>query len=298
MLKIEINGSLLFFSGIAFCIIALLSESAGSLIFLYPCNKTLIIRHIRKQEQGAGRAGRGKGKSTVIKGSEVDYYLYPYEAYDEDYIKKYILERYPTMLFFKNKSNQERNCPSRAIRQLISAAYKEELAGQDISVKTALYINEDLDVKIKGASPGRRNVKLYDILEPIHDAPCSSITRNEIIDAIDKTVPERTEACFIEIMHAVYNLFSAVVGEEAFNTSDLKAFFDDEDAFTKELTKLRKALGKKHLSLEEFHKLYEEIVSRLDKHPIYYGVLIRLFTGLESHIVASLCWKDYKHDPN
>ncbi len=262
----------------------------------------VVARHITRQDYDKSSGVRGTGKNNVIQGSLADFYISPTKAADKEYVEKYILSNYPKKKFYRraeaeeeNESNQ-RYMVKRYPREEISKVYREELAGQDLTIRTLLFIHEELDTVIVPGTRGRSPTLLHDILYPIIDAHCSALTVEDFVRAIQATMPDRSTAGYINALYAIRKLMSTALGTDPNKPTPIDKLIDDEEEFSKAMSKLRSALGKKHFSFDEFVRLYDEVVKRIQTSPIYYGVLIRLFTGLESNIVASLCWNDYKHN--
>ncbi len=253
------------------------------------------VRHIKRPEAEERRNVRGKGLNNIIEGAHADFYINRTLASNEDYLNQYIFTYYPIKKFYEKNENGEL-VVKRYPREIISKVYQEELKGQDLTLKTFLFIHEEID-NVKLSSSERKIVCLHDILEPLLDIHCSMLTADDFLDAIEETMPDRSVTTHLDILAAIRKLLVGS-GNETEGKTIIDSIIYDENKFTRSMSKLRSALGKKHFSLDEFTKLYEMIVRRLDSNPIYYGILIRLFTGLESNIVSSLCWKDYKHDPD
>lgn len=255
----------------------------------------VVVRHTKRPDAEERKNVRGKGQNNIIEGSIAYFYVLTTLASHEKLLEKFILKYYPIKkIYGKNESGEY--YVKRYPREIISKVYQEEFKDQDLTLKTVLFIHEELDT-FKLSSSKRKYVCLHDILEPILDIHCSMLTSDDIIDAIEKTMPDRSVADHLDILAAIRKLL-AESGYETDGKTVIDSVIYDENKLTRSMSKLRSALGKKHLSLDEFIKLYTVVVKRLDSNPIYYGILIRLFTGLESNIVASLCWKDYKHDPD
>ena len=253
----------------------------------------VVARHFNRPKPETEKGTRGKGKNDVIKGSLVDFYLSPQKAADKNYVKNFILKNYPKKQYYSTDGKVKRYP-----RKIISDVYQEELKNQDLTIKTILFIHEELDAVIISGSQGKRAIRLHDVLRPILNAHCSALTANDFVNAINETIPNRSTACYMNALHAIRDLVRVATHSNPNDETLIDKLIDDEEEFSRTLSKLRSALGKKHLSLDEFIKLYKAIVEKLDSSPIYYGILIRLFTGLESNIVAALCWKDYKHNPD
>ena len=262
----------------------------------------VVARHFKRQGEDSSSGVRGGGKNNVIQQSLVDFYISPKQASNEEYVKNYILSNYPKKKFFHSeKSDDGDNSKKKYVvdrypREEISKVYREELAGQDLTIKTLLFIHEELDTVIVPGKKGRSPTLLHDVLAPIIDAHCSALTPDDFVSAIQATMPDRSTAGYLNALHAINKLTETALGKNPGKSTAIDRLIDDEEEFSRTMSKLRSALGKKHFSFDEFVRLYDEIVKRMQTSPIYYGVLIRLFTGLESNIVAALCWNDYKHN--
>ena len=253
------------------------------------------VRHIKRHEEEERRDVRGRGRNDIIEGSVVDFYIHHAFASHKASLEEFIRTNYPIKKFYGKNENGE-VIVKRYPREIISKVYQEELKGQDLTLKTFLFIHEELD-NVKLSSSERKFVCLHDILEPLLDIHCSMLTADDFLDAIEETMPDRSVTTHLDILAAIRKLLVGS-GNETEGKTIIDSIIYDENKFTRSMSKLRSALGKKHFSLDEFTKLYDVITRRLASNPIYYGILIRLFTGLESNIVSSLCWKDYKHDPD
>lgn len=261
----------------------------------------VVARHFTRQTDDPSAGVRGTGRNNVIAGSLVDFYISPKQAADKEYVEKYILSNYPEKKFFRSEKSDDGNSKKKYVvdrypREEIAKVYREELAGQDLSIKTLLFINEDIDIVVVPGTRGRSPAFLHDVLVPIIDAHCSALTPDDFVRAIQTTMPDKTTEGYLNALYAIRKLMETALGKNPGNPTAIDRLIDDEEEFSRAMSKLRSALGKKHFSFDEFVRLYDEIVKRMQTSPIYYGVLIRLFTGLESNIVAALCWNDYKHN--
>lgn len=242
------------------------------------------------------RGKRGRGRNSIIEGSVVDFYLPEENATDQKYIEDFIINEYPRKKIIDTKA-PENGTVKRYPREIVANVYKEELKGQNLSIRTLLFLHEELDITVVEANRGKPPILLHDILCPILDKHCDELDSDDFLNVLDETLPVRSATCFLRILKTLKNIINIANESEPGTRNMIDKLIDDESSFIRAVSKLRVALGKRHFSLDEFYRLYKAIVAKLDKKPIYYGVLIRLFTGLESNIVSSLCWNDYKHSP-
>ena len=283
---------------------------------------TVSVRHILlKQSTDIGVSNienniRGKGKHRAIEGTKVDLYPEADIVYDIEALRNFILCKYPYYIVNKTPTGATSRGNEKPVRKYISDAYKEEITGSEITLKTFLYINEDIDVQIfpqndtetisETSSKGKRKrgkaeqipkpVYLHDILEPIGNKFVRELEYNDFTSCLeDNQLLSNSRGLYLKAIKSIRNMLNHAMTNAFCDTNVITEATKDEQVLTGAMNRLRAALVKKHFTAKEFKSLYKKIVSKLNGANLeYLGVLIKLFTGLESHAICALEWSDFK----
>ncbi len=283
---------------------------------------TVSVRHILLQQNtdiGVNNTEnniRGPGKHRTIKGTKIDLYPEASIVYDTEALHDFILWKYPYYIVNRTPTGATSRGNEKPIRKYISDAYKEEITGSEITLKTFLYINEDIDVRIfppedtetlaKTSSKGKRKKKeakqimkpvyLHDILAPIGDKFVRELEYDDFTSCLeDSQLLSDSSGLYLKSIKAIRNMLNHAMANAFCDTNVITEATKDDQALTSAMNRLRAALVKKHFTAKEFKSLYKKIISKLDgTNPEYLGVLIKLFTGLESHAICALEWSDFK----
>ena len=283
---------------------------------------TVSVRHILLQQNtdiGVNNTEnniRGLGKHRTIKGTKVDLYPEASIVYDTEALHDFILWKYPYYIVNRTPTGATSRRNEKPVRKYISDAYKEEITGSEITLKTFLYINEDIDVRIfppedaetlaETSSKGKRKKKeakqilkpvyLHDILAPIGDKFVRELEYDDFTSCLeDSQLLSDSNGLYLKSIKAIRNMLNHAMANAFCDTNVITEATKDDQALTSAMNRLRAALVKKHFTAKEFKSLYKKILSKLDgTNPEYLGVLIKLFTGLESHAICALEWSDFK----
>ena len=193
------------------------------------------------------------------------------------------------------KEDSSTFCPYkyREIRTAIATAYRDKLSSSMVSVGAYIYIHPELDkepfIMPEYLKTDKKAYYIYELLDSIRSKPLCFITADDIIDALDSFIPDRSESLNAKILRALYGIFEEIRIKRLLKENIIGKFLADELRVSTALSHLRQAYVKKIFSLSEFRAVYEAILDKLRYgNSEYIGVLIKLLTGLESHIVCAL----------
>lgn len=193
------------------------------------------------------------------------------------------------------KEDSSTFCPYkyREIRTAIATAYRDKLSSSMVSVGAYIYIHPELDkepfIMPEYLKTDKKAYYIYELLDSIRSKPLCFITADDIIDVLDSFIPDRSESLNAKILRALYGIFEEIRIKRLLKENIIGKFLADELRVSTALSHLRQAYVKKIFSLSEFRAVYEAILDKLRYgNSEYIGVLIKLLTGLESHIVCAL----------
>ena len=198
---------------------------------------------------------------------------------------------------FREYEGQQR----KPIRKIVSEVFTSVLSEKPISFKTFWYIYEiPLDEIEKSNDFGRiqdvfkefafsdyGNRLLDDISLEDYKAFLENIDLERYETTEDKALMAFSEALDVAIEK----------GHCSVNTISI----DDEEAdglITKSLNAIKESLKKKSMTEAEFRYSFISLKNKDRLSEGDYGILIRLFTGLETNIVSALRWEDFIHIPD
>lgn len=200
----------------------------------------------------------------------------------------------------ESHSNKEN---SREIRTVIAESYKTHFFGKDmISIGTYIYIHPELD-RIpfdipKNAGAEKERYYLYELLWSIRAKFIRFLEIDDINEALDQVIPERSESLNAKILRSIYNVLEEARKQHLCKDNVIAKFLADEERVTKAFYHLRQAYVKRILSVDEFRSVYDVIIDKLREDASYIGILIKLLTGLDSHIVCALSKADFRNCPS
>lgn len=249
----------------------------------------VFIKHNCRENQAEAIHTRGKGMNNVVSNSIISLYVDAYIAEQPELLQKYILALYPYYVTRPYKDREQRN-----VRKIIAGVYKKEFSSYtEMTLKTFLYINPDLDVYLKGYG------YLRHLFRPLSDRFIRELSQEDFFNCIIKEDRLPDQKSIVSIIQAIYNLLNQAKADHLCEKNVIEDLVENDKEFNKALGLLRSALTKKHFSSKEFQALYATIekVYSETKDPIYIGVMIKLFTGLASHSICALRWSDVKNIP-
>lgn len=220
-------------------------------------------------------------------------------ASTEKYIEQRLLMQYP-------KAEAEVRCPkygeetvsennTRVIRSVIARNYLKSLEGRQLSLGTYIYIHPELDPGFE-YKEGKKVVRLYlnDILKPIMALQIAILTVDDYTMAIKETCPGMTQSFTSEVIRTLYRLLESARKDGQCKVNVVAQLLSDEIRLEKFMAAFRQAYIKKVLSRDEFLRVCKAVSDHLEDEPAYIGVMIKLATGLNSHIISALKWEDHK----
>ena len=189
---------------------------------------------------------------------------------------------------------------SREIRTVIAESYKAHFFDKDmISIGTYIYIHPELD-RIpfdipKNAGAEKERYYLYELLWSIRAKFIRFLEIDDINEALGQVIPERSESLNAKILRSIYNVLEEARKQHLCKDNVIAKFLADEERVTKAFYHLRQAYVKRILSVVEFRSVYDVIIDKLREDASYIGILIKLLTGLDSHIVCALSRADFRN---
>lgn len=201
----------------------------------------------------------------------------------ENEIENWLLNIYPF-------SKSSKIGSEKSIRSAISEIFlKNDIDTQNLSLKTAWYINEACEDKL--------SVEQKELLKILMKSPVGNICFNYA-----------TFEDYANILE--HNGFDSSVNSESFvvlsvildyfckiswlSTNVIDDALSDRYFENRKLTLIRSDIVKKTFNDVEFRKIAESTVCKISNGDLScLGVLIRLLTGLEPNIICALTWSDY-----
>ena len=204
----------------------------------------------------------------------------------ENEIENWLLNIYPF-------SKSSKIGSEKSIRSAISEIFlKNDIDTQNLSLKTAWYINEACEDKL--------SVEQKELLKILMKSPVGNICFNY--------------ATFEDYANILgHNGFDSSVNSESFvvlsvildyfckiswlSTNVIDDALSDGYFENRKLTLIRSNIVKKTFNDVEFRKIAESTVCKISNGDLScLGVLIRLLTGLEPNIICALTWSDYVYN--
>ena len=216
------------------------------------------------------------------------------EWLEKDYPFSHIQGRYTTKERQAQGTEQSLK-PRIYVREEIITNYTPLLQGQNIAIKTLWYLYPDLKDRFTESE--------YKILcEMMYTAIGQQRVRDLTAEACEQLLMEAYPSLSQNAMWKLYGILTTVmdaaVSLEYCALNPLKEALHHAKIRDKLFAQVRRVMVKKHLSENEMRQLYQFIRNRIEAgEKAYFGVLMRLLTGLESSIICGIRWCDLRYIP-
>lgn len=180
--------------------------------------------------------------------------------------------------------------PATNIQEEIISHYTEYLQGHNIALKTLWYLYPSLADRYSKSS--------YEILSSMMN---TVIGQQKVCDLTAElceywlitTYPELSDNALWTRYEMLVTMLDQAVAHGYCTSNNLRQALRQAQIRDKLFAQVRKALTKKHFTRSEMQKTYTYLLTKIGQgEAIYWGVLLRLMTGLESKIVCALRWCD------
>lgn len=177
-----------------------------------------------------------------------------------------------------------------SIQEEIITHYTEYLQGKNIALKTLWYLYPSLSDRYSKSSYEDLSSMMKTI---IGEQRVCDITPEICESLLINTYSGHSENALWAKFELLSTMLDQAVELGYCSCNNLHLALRQAHMRDKLFAQVRKALTKKHLTRNEFLKAYNYIYSKINQgEPVYWGVLFRLMTGLESKIVCALRWSD------
>lgn len=206
-----------------------------------------------------------------------------------------VLPRY-TQAELKQQGGKFPLKPTVQIRYEIIEQYTPILKNQNIALKTLWYLYPNLENLYTGSD--------YQILTQMMQTVIGQQRVCDITDTLCEALlmelyPDLSETALWRNFTILSTALEKAVSYGYCPSNPLAAALKDEKLRRKLFAQVKRQLVKKHLTETELRAAHRFITMKLQNGEYeYFGVLVRLLTGLESNIVCALRWCDLIHYPN
>lgn len=181
------------------------------------------------------------------------------------------------------------------IREEIIEYYTPILQGQNIALKTLWYLYPDLRDRFLESD--------YNTLSEMMDTVIgqqrvADLTAEFCEQLLMETYPNLSQNAMWKIYAILTSMMDAAVSYGYCPRNLLKEALHHAKTRDKLFAQVRRAMVKKHFSEKEMKLLYQFITRKIHEGEAeYFGVLMRLLTGLESGIICAMRWCDLRTVP-
>ena len=215
---------------------------------------------------------------------------------DESEIDGWLRNGYPYKIVEGRKVKEE---PKRVfIHDVISENLKPVFRGKPICLRTFLFLHLDeicTKVKDKVKNKSEDAIRMFVFFSESEEYGNSDIRSLRLENLVDYLNANGHDADDVVIAMRAFDVALEIAKREKnveFNY--VRVFFDSEDRRRKAMANVRSKLAVKSLTREQMCEITGFVRKRiLEGEPIYAGVMIKLFTGLETRAVCALQWEDF-----
>lgn len=192
----------------------------------------------------------------------------------------------------KRSSATSKQQTTTSIREEIITHYTEYLQAQNIALKTLWYLYPSLSDQFNKSS--------YEALSSMMDTIIGNQRVCDLTSEICESLlthiyPDFSDNALWARFEILSTMLDQAVALGYCPCNNLRLALRQADVRDKLFAQVRKALTKKHFTQGEFQKAYNYALTKVEQGElVYWGVLFRLMTGLESKIVCALRWCDIR----
>ena len=234
-----------------------------------------------------GKEARG----FMARGKRISGSVKRYTRVAESEVEKWIINDYPYAGLGKS-----RNHVSFEVRNAISEYYKGYYAAKgalcDISLRTLCYIYFD---DIAQRLSDKEQLILSEMTRgPIGELNTEYSTFGDYVYALQEMHPYLTNTQLEGRLSLLFEALEVAVSNNHASKNALEELIEEESNARKKYLQVTNALVKNTFTRSEFEKIYQHICWHLNRgNSEYLGLLIKLFTGVETEMVCALKWSDY-----
>lgn len=178
------------------------------------------------------------------------------------------------------------------IREEIGQVYRQAYLKKDITLRTFAYIYPKFEEQLSKSNQER----FYKIVgTELGEVLMSMISYEYACSILAELYDQEQEFDRQQAILVLSKALDFAIPYGHVNHNDLKELLDLDRREKKNLTDIRKNLVKNCFTAREIRQFYTAVLKEiLAGKNEYIGLMIRLFTGLESNIVCALRWKDFR----
>jgi hypothetical protein len=208
-----------------------------------------------------------------------------------DEITEWLENCYPFSIVAPRKSEQKSYTD---IRSIIIENYMNTLsAPHNITVKTFWYIYPNLQDVCLPEDYALLNEMMKTDIGCVRMADISTEVFENLLENV---YPEDSKELLLRKIRILADVVDEAVRTGYLSGNPLRESLEDLKKMDRLFYQVRDALVKKHLTMNENWQCYSQIISKIEEGQYeYFGVLLKLLTGLGSNVLCALRWRDVRY---
>lgn len=183
-----------------------------------------------------------------------------------------------------------------AMKAAVIKEYRPFLEGRNITIRTFLFLYPEIVEKCNNPH-AKEIIRLTESDKTFCELFIKGLTVQDILDLVERLCAD-SSASNSNCMEVMQQMTFLMHQSGYIRKNILDEYLKSKASSRSEASRLRSAISRKSFTTEEIQRIYGKIkrliVSTPEKQAMYCGVLLRLLTGLESNIICSLHWADFK----